>query len=894
MSGWSGHAKQHVISTMLTPASSKNPKQVTWVKLGQYNYLTWRKAMKQKMKQYGVLEMVQHGKKAFIEKREKEIETEIREKRSKLVEMNRASVVIPTPTEDTPAVNNALSAKMAREENEEIYSAFKLEWRRAENVELELMEMFANIMQPSMWCKFEHLETPQEIWEALETHFDRLKVETKTRLTDRLNGLQLGKRKVQHLVQEISEICSELKELGITFDEDHQFHVLCSALPSEYAVMAETARGQSIDHAQKIAIITRKELELEKKRPAKHLNNIGGQTPQGPGKQGAHKKPVVCFNCGKEGHFKRNCPDVTKPGEDGKARYIGQVDQEAQIKHLENKLAKLKGLGMQKPNKRPSHYCFSDGILGHVSEGERAYADSGAQLSVTPNFDILENVRYLEVPCAVNMADSLTRYECTLVGEVHIPLDDLNCPMVIKEVYYCPEIAKTLIAVADMTDSGFEVRFKKESVTIHFEEKEVGRLYLSKRLAYTEVPLVRRRTELNAVTSAKLWHERMGHLGSQNLKRLPQAVIGMPQLNMDIDGICTGCMEGRQEREPFKARNKDSARKMKPGEMLHSDIWGPAREPALGTGARYFITLMDEHSGYVFVDVIERKGDAGECITSAINYIENQTGNKVKVLRSDNGREYLTGRLRSYFDDKGISHQKTIPGKSQQNGRAERLNRTLVDSANSMLQDAGLPQELWAEALVTAVKVYNRTLPKDSDERTRYELFWGVKPDISRFRRFGCEAHTLIDFPERKGKFGKRSRKCIMIGYAEDQKAYRLMELQTGRVYVSRDVKFDESKLPAKKEAQEGSGIAGDQSAEVPTKKVHWSEGSVGNEDDDSVDEDEDINYTQAYPQIIHEEDDDSVESTSEGDSDSIESVETASEPETEYAEPHEELESQD
>jgi hypothetical protein len=831
--------------------------------------------MKQKMKQYGVLEMVLHGKKAFIETREKEIEAEIRMKRLKLVELNQGlDEGTVDPAEKQP-VKDAIEKKRVKEVNQEIYLALSLEWKRADNVELELMEMFANIMQPSMWSKVEHLETPKEIWDELEAHFNRLKVETKTRLTDRLNGMQLGRRKVQQLVQEISEICSELKELGITFDEDHQFHVLCGALPTEYAVMAETARGQSISYAQKVAIITRKELELEKKRTSKHINNIGGQPTQTPGKQpGTQKKGLVCFKCGKEGHFKRSCPEFTKTDGAGKTKYVGQIDQGARIKELEEQLAKLKGRGTEKPNKSPSHYMLSDGILGHVSKSERAYADSGAQLSVTPSLEILQNVRLLEVPCVVNMADSLTKYECTLAGEVHIPLDNSEEPMVIKEVYYCPEIAKTLIAVADMTDAGYEIRFSKYATSIYLSGKQVGRMNVSRRLSYTEVPLVSNEKGVYGISSAKLWHERMGHLGIQNLKRLPNAVVGMPKLDMDMDVICTGCMEGRQEREPFKPRNKESAVKMKPGEMLHSDIWGPAREPAMDTRARYFITLMDECTGYTFVDVMERKSEASECIISTINFIETQTGNKVKVLRSDNGREYLTERLRGYFEDKGIWHQKTIPGKSQQNGRAERLNRTLVDCANSMLQDAGLLQDLWAEALVTAVKVYNRTLPKDPEKKTRYELFWGAKPDVSRFRRFGCEAHTLIDYPEREGKFGKRSRKCIMIGYADDQKGYRLMEIETGRVYVSRDVKFNESRLPAKEREPIAAEEDYENSQVANPKVVHWQDEYTLN--NDSADMHEEIGKAPYIPQADDDEDNDSVESNSDHDDDSVETTSEA------------------
>ncbi|GJZ37120.1 putative RNA-directed DNA polymerase [Tanacetum coccineum] len=125
---------------------------------------------------------------------------------------------------------------------------------------------------------------------------------------------------------------------------------------------------------------------------------------------------------------------------------------------------------------------------------------------------------------------------------------------------------------------------------------------------------------------------------------------------------------------------------------------------------------------------------------------------KIKVVRSDRGGEYY-GRQTdvgqapgSFFDfckDHGIVNQYTMSGTPQQNGVAERRNRTLMDMVRSMLANSNLPKFLWTEALKTVVHILNR-VPSKSVPKTPYEIWTGRKPSLRYLRVWGCPAEAKL------------------------------------------------------------------------------------------------------------------------------------------------------
>lgn len=168
---------------------------------------------------------------------------------------------------------------------------------------------------------------------------------------------------------------------------------------------------------------------------------------------------------------------------------------------------------------------------------------------------------------------------------------------------------------------------------------------------------------------------------------------------------------------------------------------------------------------------------------------ERQTGLKLKVLRSDNGREFINGRFSASLRQDGIRHQRSCPYTPEQNGIAERMNRTILEKVRSMLNDAKMQKKFWAEAVNTAVYLINRCPTRTLQGKTPEEAWTGKKPYVGHLKIFGSVA--MVHVPkQRRLKLDPKSTKCVFVGYADDVKGYRLYNATTGEIIISRDVKI--------------------------------------------------------------------------------------------------------
>jgi hypothetical protein len=171
--------------------------------------------------------------------------------------------------------------------------------------------------------------------------------------------------------------------------------------------------------------------------------------------------------------------------------------------------------------------------------------------------------------------------------------------------------------------------------------------------------------------------------------------------------------------------------------------------------------------------------------------VENQTSRKIKKLRTDNGLEFCNIEFNSLCAEHGIARHKTVPGTPQQNGVAERMNRTILERVRCMLSNAGLWDKhgLWAEAANATCYLINRSPNSAIDFKIPEEVWTGKPVDYSNLRIFGCPAYAHVN----NGKLVPRAQKCTFIGYGSGVKGYRLLCADSKKVIVSRDVTFDES-----------------------------------------------------------------------------------------------------
>lgn len=247
-------------------------------------------------------------------------------------------------------------------------------------------------------------------------------------------------------------------------------------------------------------------------------------------------------------------------------------------------------------------------------------------------------------------------------------------------------------------------------------------------------------------------------------------------------------MKGKQHREAFPMHS--SWRASQKLELIHAYICGPIK-PESHSKKRYFISFIDDYSRKTWVSLLAEKSAALESFKKFKALVEKESGCLIKCLRTDRGGEFTSKEFEEYCSSNGIKRQLTAAYTPQQNGVAERKNRTVLNMVRCMLSEKNLPKEFWPDAVKWSVYEQNRSPTAALKEVTPEEAWQGTKPAVHFFKVFGCVGYAHVPQQQRK-KLDNRSIKCILLGVSEQSKAYKLYDPIGKRIIVSRDVKFAE------------------------------------------------------------------------------------------------------
>lgn len=254
------------------------------------------------------------------------------------------------------------------------------------------------------------------------------------------------------------------------------------------------------------------------------------------------------------------------------------------------------------------------------------------------------------------------------------------------------------------------------------------------------------------IDTLQLWHERLGHQNKRHVKTF----LKDKGIDVNVDSeFCDGCAYGKHHRLPFGKRTE---RAVEPRELIHCDVCGKMNVESLGKN-NYYVIFKDDYSEYRTVYFLRNKSNVRDKIEIFCNEVKTRFGKNIKELRTDRGSEYVDKNVRDYLGKLGTRHSVTIPYTPEQNGSAERENRTIVEAARSMLfSKPDLPQFLWAEAINCAVYVLNRTGPSKVENKTLYELWFEKKVSVNHFKVFGTKCFIHIP-KEKRRKLDKKAFK---------------------------------------------------------------------------------------------------------------------------------------
>ena len=272
---------------------------------------------------------------------------------------------------------------------------------------------------------------------------------------------------------------------------------------------------------------------------------------------------------------------------------------------------------------------------------------------------------------------------------------------------YVPEIRRNLISYGQLEQAGCSYSGKDYMVKFY----KAGREVLSGRyingLYYLEGTV--RRPEANATTGTvdltKRWHTRLAHMSLRSMETLARKGLLKKEEVGKLE-FCEGCAMGKAHKQKFPKAKHTTKGVL---DYIHTDLWGSPNTVMSLSGAQYFLTLTDDYSKKVWIYFLKTKSEVFNYFAEWKALVENQTGRRVKSLRTDNGLEFCNQKMDQLCRESGIRRHKTCPYTPQQNGISERMNRTIMDKDRAMLSETGLDSSYWAEAASTAVYIINRS-----------------------------------------------------------------------------------------------------------------------------------------------------------------------------------------
>lgn len=636
--------------------------------------------------------------------------------------------------------------------------------------------------------------TASAMWKALCDVFEKKGAVTEMYLRKRLLSLKFkdGDSMERHLSM-FDSIVNELRGAGADVRDPEAVSHLLLSLPQSYESVVTAL--ETVDPGSLTVTRVKARLISEELKRSERDSSWNQQDQNQAAFLGKTKRFMGrCWKCKQTGHKANQC---NFSDEGGKGENSGATSGTRKVFQLRRRDAS--------PKDDPGGafaFC-TGGSLGKAAVDPKArnirwIVDSGCTDHMVSEDTFFLVQKTLETPYPVSLAEENQAIVVTKAGFIscvsHVEEKEYRCD--ISDVLYAPGLRHNLLSVSRLEKSGFTVIFRNGEV--EFWSGNILFAVGSRCQDLYEVSFEMNVGEINAaqgqaVAKNLLWHRRFGHLGMRNVCDLANSkmVNGIDFSVTDSLGLCEACIMGKHFRCPFGTRTTRASR---PLERVHTDVCGPIT-PSTWDGKRYFLTFIDDCTHFTIAFLIASRDEVLQCFKEYKAMVEAGFGLKLSRLRCDNGGEYVSKEMRNLCRQTGVILEYTMAYTPEQNGIAERMNRTLVEKARAMIFESGFDKEMWGEAVMSAVFVTNRSPTAALQGKvTPAEAWFGQKPDVSGLRVFGCKAYSHVP-KQKRGKFDQKSEVRIMVGYTIN--GYRLWDPITRTVHLSRDVIFDENVFPA-------------------------------------------------------------------------------------------------
>lgn len=267
------------------------------------------------------------------------------------------------------------------------------------------------------------------------------------------------------------------------------------------------------------------------------------------------------------------------------------------------------------------------------------------------------------------------------------------------------------------------------------------------------------------------WHKRLGHPSMSKVDFLSDVLILPKQKSNKNHEPCHVCHLSKQKHLSFTS-HRNMCEKL--FELIHIDTWGPFSVPTK-EGYRFFLEIVDNFSRATWVYLLKHKSDVLQVSPDFITMVETQYNMKVCAVRSDNANER---NFTDLYRKKGIKAFHSCPETLEQNSVGERKHQHLLNVARVLMFQSGISLDFWGDCVLTASFLINKLPSKVLKDQSPYQKLTSKVPDYHSLKTFGCLCNSSTS-SSHKTKSDPRARACVFLGYPNDYKGYKLLDIET-------------------------------------------------------------------------------------------------------------------
>ncbi len=671
----------------------------------------------------------------------------------------------------------------------------------------------------------ENISSPIEAWKLLKKHFQPDSRSSEMELITQLNECKMrSDENIELYSSRLRRLTTQLRSLDPEFKEKYFCYQLIRYLPQSFDSIVQTIVRWSEENFTFDTIVDELVTEETRLRVRSKDNNKSGVDIQAVVSESKQVK-IKCFKCGKIGHLKKQCRNKSsfnfrgrEPGQSS------QVQNQNQVFRLRSKSRENQSRQQFKKSQKNNYNAnfaieanmcnsnYNSTWVFDTAASHHCCSDRG----LFGRYDPVEND---------NLVAAIEGATAPILGKGTVHLKWGGKDLYLRDVAHVPNLRRNLVSGPQLDKLGmfitgkngnidvnwqgvdlvFKAKLQEGSYKIKFKIPKPDRksVNFDSEVLVIESKGKEQKTQTCKKVGLEKWHKRFSHVNTQTIVQTSksQGVWGLPTLtNADIK--CETCKINKFKRKSFPPLNYTRAKS--PLELLFADVWGPCKEIGRN-GEQYYLSIIDEFSRKTALYPIQAKSDVTDILIAHISKAECHLGLRVKNVRSDNGGEFMGGKLKDFFLSKGIQHELTNPYTPEQNGIVERFNQTVLNGTRAMLSESNMDKKFWPDAMIMFTYTWNRLIHRNQS-KTPFELYEGRKPSVRHLRPFGTKAYCWIHGRYRKSKLERRAKIGFLVGYSIKTRGYKIWIPEEESIVETINVAFDEDFKPEPAESNANKG----------------------------------------------------------------------------------------